>query len=81
MDPAAELADRLAIEAVAPMDALFQQILPMLEAAGSLEEFRAMVLAAYPKLDAAPLARVIGDAQMVAHASGRAAVLTESGDR
>ena len=45
----------------------------------SLEEFRAMLLAAYPKLDAGPLASLIGDALVVGHGAGRADVVGEGG--
>lgn len=71
LDPQVAIADRLAVEADVPMGDMIGKIGAMLEAAGSLEEFRAMVLAAFPKLDAGPLSRVIGDARVVAHAVGR----------
>ena len=76
-DPQTALADRLAVEAEGPMGEMIGKIEAMLASAESLEEFRAMVLAAYPALDAGPLARVIGDARVVAQAGGILAVVTE----
>jgi phage gp29-like protein len=76
--PAARLADRLATEAAPAMGAMLAKIEAMLEAAGSLEEFREMVLTVYPDLDVTELAGVMAEAMMAGHAGGRATVLAES---
>lgn len=71
------LADRLEVEAAPAMEAMLGQIAAMLDAAGSLEEFRAMVLAAFPKVDASGIADALAAGMIVAHATGRADVMTE----
>ncbi|WP_444452029.1 DUF935 domain-containing protein [Rhodobacter capsulatus] len=78
-DAAPALGDRAAIEAQAPMEAMLGQIEAMLQTAGSLEEFRTMLLAAFPKLDSGPLAGVLAQALTVANATGRADVEAENG--
>jgi phage gp29-like protein len=72
------LTDRLAEEAAPAMGAMLAKIEAMLEAAGSLEEFREMVLTAYPDLDVTELAGVMAEAMMAGHAGGRAALVQDS---
>lgn len=72
--PAELLADRMGVEAAPAMAAMLGQIEAMLAAAGSLEEFREMLLAGFPEIDAGPLAEALGRGMTVAHLTGRAAV-------
>ena len=72
------LADRMAVEADPAMAGMVGQIEAMLNAAGSLEEFRAMLLAGFPELDASGLASVLAQGMIAAEAAGRVAVLDES---
>ncbi|MEI4195234.1 DUF935 domain-containing protein [Roseovarius sp. E0-M6] len=77
LDPAV---DRLAQEAAPEMEAMLGRIEAMLEAAGSLEEFREMLISGFPDLDTNGLARIMADAMMGAYAGGRAAVVDEDID-
>lgn len=77
--PSEQIADRLAADAAPAVELMITQIETMLEAATDLEEFREMLMAAFPKLDAGPLAAVLGQAMSVANATGRAEVGTEGG--
>jgi phage gp29-like protein len=72
------LTDRLAEEAAPAMEAMLARIEAMMEAAGSLEELREMLLAAYPDLDVTDLAGVLANAMMASHAGGRAALVRDS---
>uniref|UniRef100_A4WS36 DUF935 domain-containing protein n=1 Tax=Cereibacter sphaeroides (strain ATCC 17025 / ATH 2.4.3) TaxID=349102 RepID=A4WS36_CERS5 len=72
-DPAALLADRLAADAAPAMGAMIERVETMLAAAGSLAEFREMLLAGFPGIDAGDLATLMAQAMMAAHAGGRAA--------
>ena len=74
------LAERLAIEAEPALADIMSQIEAMLAASASLEEFREMLLAGFPKLDASALAEKIAQGMMAAHAGGRALAEEESGD-
>jgi len=74
------LTDRLAIEAGPAMEAMLVRIEAMMEAAGSLEELREMLLAAYPTLDVKDLSRVLAQAMIAGHVGGRMAVALESED-
>lgn len=76
--PADTLADRLEVEATPAMVAMLAQIEAMLAAATSLEEFREMILAAYPDIDTSDLAEVVANALMAGHAGGRSALEQES---
>jgi len=69
--PAQAIADHLAQEAAPEIRAWLERIEAMLNAASSLEEFRAMLEAAYDQLPADGLARVMGQALAVAQAAGR----------
>lgn len=51
----------------------------MLKAAGSLEEFREMLLAGFPDIDADAFAEDLAQAMIAAHAAGRVATEDESG--
>jgi phage gp29-like protein len=73
-DPVALLSDRLALEAAPEMERLIAQIEAMAGAATSLEELREMMLAAFPDLATADLARVIARGMLAANLGGRVAV-------
>ncbi|SNS86923.1 Mu-like prophage protein gp29 [[Luteovulum] sphaeroides subsp. megalophilum] len=79
-DPAALLAERLATEAAPAVAGMLETVETMLAAATSLGEFREMLIAGFPELDASGLARVMANAMFAAHAGGRAAVEEESGE-
>ena len=72
------LVDQLGEKAGPAMEAMLARIEAMMEAAGSLEELRAMILEAYPDLDVTELAGVLAEAMMAGHAGGRAALVAES---
>lgn len=71
------LAERMALEAAPAMGALFEQIEVMLGAAGSLEEFREMLLAGFGGLDASALQEVMALGLIAAQGAGREAVKGE----
>jgi phage gp29-like protein len=73
------LADRLQDEAAPALEDMLLSVEAMLEAAGSLPEFREMLLAAYPDLDDTDLVEVMASALTAAHAGGRAALEADSG--
>lgn len=77
-DPAPLLADRLAIEAAPAVGDMINQIEAMLEASGSFDEFRAMLMASFPKLDANRFATTLAQAMTIANLTGRLEVA--SGD-
>jgi phage gp29-like protein len=79
-DPADLLAERLEIEARPAMAMMLGQIEAMMNAAGSLEEFREMLLAGFGEIDATGLAQVMGAAMVAAHLGGRVVVEDEAGD-
>ncbi|WP_353429020.1 DUF935 domain-containing protein [Paracoccus denitrificans] len=70
--PEAALAARMQVEAAPGIDLMVDQISIMLERAGSLEEFRGMLLAAFPSLHAEGLAQTMAMGLMVADLAGRA---------
>lgn len=72
--PSELIADKTQTSAAPAVEAMLVQIEAMLEAATSLEEFRTMLMAAFPKVDAGPLAAVLAQALTVANATGRAEV-------
>lgn len=72
------LVDELAEKAAPTIEAMLTRIEAMMEAAGSLEELRAMLLEAYPEIDVKDLAGVLAEAMMAGHAGGRAAAEAES---
>lgn len=73
-DPVAVLADRLAAEAAPAMEAMVARIEAMTQAAGSLEEFRAMLATGFPDLPVDGLSEVLALGLMAADAGGRLAV-------
>lgn len=79
-DPTDRLTDQLALEAAPKMAAMVAQIEAMLTAAGSLEEFREMLLAGFPALDSGALAQVMAAGLLTADLAGRAAVADEAAD-
>jgi phage gp29-like protein len=72
------LADRLLLETAAPMEAMIGAIEEMTQAAGSLEELREMLLAAYPDLKVDDLARTIALGLVAANAGGRINAASEA---
>lgn len=78
-DPVTLLADRMTVEAQPAVGVMIGQIEVMLAAAGSLGEFREMLLAGFPKLDATALADALARGMLAADASGRVSVLGEAG--
>ncbi len=77
-DPVEDLADRMQIEAAAAMADMIGTIEAMFAAAGSMEEFREMLLAGFPDVDSTALAEVLAKGLIAAHAGGRAALEDES---
>jgi phage gp29-like protein len=78
-DPVELLAVQLAAEADPAVAGMIDRVEAMLAAAGSLGEFRAMLLAGFPDLDAGPLARVLAQAMLAGQLAGREAVEDEAG--
>lgn len=76
----AALAERAEAELQPEVGAMIAQIEAMLDAAGSLEEFRAMLLAAYPRLPVEGLAGRLAEGLEAAGLAGRLAVEIEAGD-
>ncbi|SDY55244.1 DUF935 domain-containing protein [Citreimonas salinaria] len=77
-EPLAEAAVRLAEEAAPAIEGMLGQIEVMLDAAGSLDELREMLLAAFPEVSSDRLATVMGRAFASAHLGGMAAVVEEA---
>lgn len=77
--PAAAV-DQMAAEAGPQIGVMIDQIEAMLQSASSLDEFREMLLAGYPVLDHAGLARVMAAGLITADLAGRAAVADEDAD-
>ncbi len=71
-------ADRLAADCQPHIDTWIGQISTMLDAAGSLEEFRASLLAAYPGLDSAGVVAAMRQALTAAELQGRFDVRREA---
>lgn len=78
--PPEEMTERLLQEAGPAMAGMLEQVEVMLEAAGSLEELREMLLSAFPDIDAASLAAGLGQALLAADLGGRAMLEDESGE-
>ncbi|MDK3072758.1 DUF935 domain-containing protein [Sedimentitalea sp. JM2-8] len=74
------LADLLAQAAGPAMAGMLARIEAMVQSAESLEELAEMLRAGFADLDHGPLAQVLGEAMMAAHAGGRAAIEEEAGD-
>jgi phage gp29-like protein len=81
-DPVGEhvgaLTDRMEREAAPHVAAMIGQVEAMLQAAGSLEEFREMVLATFDKIDTADLSLILGQGMLAGFAGGRVAVEDEA---
>lgn len=73
-DPVALQTARLAAEAAPAMAAMIGQIEAMLAAAGSLDEFREMLLAGFDGAESGGLAEVLATAMIASSAAGRLAV-------
>ena len=78
--PEDALADRMAIETAAPMEAMLAKIEAMFEAATTLDELREMLLAGFPTIDVSALADIMAMAILAAEVHGRSDVMVESGD-
>lgn len=74
------LAARMQAEAAPAMEAMLGQIEAMVEKAETLEELKAMLLAAYPDLDAGHLRQVLALGLMAADLGGRGAVTAEAAE-
>lgn len=74
---AAVLAARLEDEAAPAVATILAQVEAVLAAAGSLEEAREMLLAAFPRIDAGPLSGLLAEALLAAHLAGRAEAAAE----
>ncbi|PWE29974.1 DUF935 domain-containing protein [Maritimibacter sp. 55A14] len=75
----AGLAERLEAELQPEVRDLLERIETMLSKAGSLEEFREMLLAGFPDLDTSELTRALAGGLIAAEAAGRLALEDESG--
>ncbi|MBD3816976.1 MAG: DUF935 family protein, partial [Halothiobacillus sp.] len=71
IQPALQIAARLSAEAQPVMADWLAQIEVMLESASSLDEFKAMLLAAFDQLDTDKMGAVMSDAIIAASAAGR----------
>ncbi len=78
--PADLVADRLALEAAPAWAAIMDRIRALVQRAGSLQELRDALLAAYADLPGEELARVMQAAFAVADLAGRFDAAQESGD-
>ena len=74
-----QLSGRLEIEAAAQIEGMIDQIEAMMEAAGSLAEFREMLMQAFPSIDSGSLAQIMAQAMLSAWGAGRAAIEEEAG--
>ena len=80
LDPGRDLGDRLGQSAGADIAPMIDTLGTMLDAAGSLEELRAMILTAWPALDASALAGHLEQGMLTADLAGRVAVADEADD-
>lgn len=78
LGPVDLLADRLATAARPAMRNMLDQIEAIMNAASSLDEFREMLLAGYPEIDADALEQVFAPAFEAAHLGGRDAVIIDT---
>ncbi|AZV77944.1 DUF935 domain-containing protein [Parasedimentitalea marina] len=74
IEPTALLADQLGQAATPAMTNMVSTIEAMLEASGSLEEFRENLLGGFPELPTEDLAKVMGEAIAASMAGGRAMI-------
>lgn len=70
--PEAALADRMQVEAGPAIDMMIDRISVMLDRAGSLEEFQAMLMAGFPALHTEGLAQTMAMGLLAAELAGRA---------
>lgn len=79
LPPAAanRITDELATVAGPLIGDMIGTIEAMLDAAGSLDEFRMMLRKGFARIDAAPLATAMAEAFLAAHLAGRAEVEDE----
>lgn len=73
-DPLTQMADQLAVETRPDMVKLFASIEAMLEAAGSFEEFRAMLMAKLPGMDTSALVDHLAQGMTAANLAGQVEV-------
>lgn len=78
--PEALLAAEMARQGQPEMDRMLTRIEAMLSAAGSLEEFREMLLAGFDRIDSAGLADRLAEGLIASSLAGRVASMTESDD-
>lgn len=78
--PVASMTARMAVEAQPSVDRMIAQIEAMMQAAGSLDEFREMLRAGFPTLNADDLSQIMATGLIAAQLAGRAAVAGEGGD-
>ncbi len=79
VSPAEALADRMQLEAAPAIGMMVDQISLMLDRAESLDEFREMLMAGFPKLHAEGLAQAMAMGLMAAELAGRASVGDDDG--
>lgn len=77
-EPLSENVDQLAQEAAPAMQAMVERIEAMLDAAGSMEEFRAMLREGFDQVDSTALAEAIGVAMTASFAGGMAMIEDEA---
>ncbi|MEZ5752848.1 MAG: DUF935 family protein [Paracoccaceae bacterium] len=73
------LADQLAQTARPAIEKMIGRVEAMLDAAGSMEEFRSMLLDGFDKVDPRDLAQAVAQALVASHLAGRVSVMDESG--
>jgi len=78
VSPEAGLAARLETDGRRAMASMLARIEAMLQASGSLEEFRETLLASYGDLDASKLQQALALADLAAHSGGRAMIEVEA---
>jgi len=76
--PGDAVGDRITADIAPDMEQLLGEIEAMLGAAQDLDEFKTMLLAAYPKLDMGAIADKVAQGLITAHLAGRADVEDES---
>lgn len=72
------MADQMVDETQADIEAMLETIGAIMEAAGSIEEAREMLIAAYPDIDASGMAGKLAQGMIAAHALGRAEIEDEA---
>ncbi|WP_126977453.1 DUF935 domain-containing protein [Frigidibacter oleivorans] len=77
--PESDLVDQLLAETASDMDGMLETIEAVIEAAGSLEEAREMLIAAYPQIVSTGMGAKLAQGLILSHALGRAEVASEDG--